>query len=462
VKILLITPFFPPEVGSAAHLYEELGLALHSRGHEVTVLTGLPRYHVVHRGRRSPWQPAAWENHRGLHVLRVFNLDVPWNLPFLRGVDQVISALMSFLGGLCLPPFDIALAYSPPLPLALAGLALGRLRRRPLAVNVQDLFPQSAIDLGILKNRHLIRMFRHLESLLYRQTDLLIVHSRGNRRHLTERGAVPRRVQVIPNWVDTEVIQPRPRQNAYRAALGLNRRFVVSFAGVMGYSQDLETVLESAGLLKDYPKIVFLLVGDGVEKPRLLSRAREEDLNNNVIFLPMQPRDRYPEVLAASDLCLATLRPEVQTPVVPSKILSIMAAGRPVLAAMSLQGDAPRLIDKARCGFCLPPGDAAAMAAAILRFSRNPGLAEQMGANGRQYAVEHFSLTRCVARLEGLLSLVASGPTLGPPRVPEGGCRVSLPATTGMPRETGRIPRRTMGFFWGRRVQLRGLRDSDV
>jgi glycosyltransferase involved in cell wall biosynthesis len=408
VKILLITPFFPPESGSAANLYYELGQALRSRGHEVTVLTGLPRYHVIDRGVRSVWQPAVWENYQGLQVLRVFNLDVPWNFPLLRGMDQMISALMSFLGGMCLPSFEIALAYSPPLPLALAGLALCRLRRRPLVVNVQDLFPQSAIDLGIMRNRHLIRMFVKLESLLYRQADLLIVHSRGNRGCLTARGAESRRVQVIPNWVDTADIQPRPRQNAYRAVLGVNRQFVVSFAGIMGYSQDLETVLKSAGLLKDYPEIVFLLVGDGVERSRLLSRAREENLDN-VIFLPMQPKEKYPEVLAASDLCLTTLRPEVLTPVIPSKILNIMAAGRPVLAAMSLQGDAPRLIDKVGCGICLPPGNAAALAAAILRFYRDPGLAEQMGAKGRRYAVQHFSLSRGAARLERLLSRVSSG-----------------------------------------------------
>jgi len=408
VKILLITPFFPPEIGSAAHLYDELGQALRSRGHEVTVLTGLPRYHVIDRGGRSSWRPVIWENYQGLRVLRVFNLDVPWNMPLLRGMDQMISALMSLMGGMCLPAFDIALVYSPPLPLALAGLALCRLRRRPLVVNIQDLFPQSAIDLGILSNLHLIRVFRKLESLLYRHADLFIVHSRGNRRHLLARGAESPRVQVIPNWVDTTAIQPRPRQNSYRAALGLNRHFVVSFAGIMGYSQDLATVLKSAGLLKDYPEIVFLLVGDGVEKPRLLSRARKENLSN-VVFLPMQPKEKYPEILAASDLCLATLRTEVQTPVVPSKILNIMAAGRPVLAGMSLKGDAPRLIDKARCGFCLPPGDAEALAGAVLRFYRDPGLGKRMGANGRRYALQHFSLTRGVGRLERLLSLVSSG-----------------------------------------------------
>lgn len=414
MKILLITPFFPPEIGSAAHLYYELGQALSFRGHEVTVLTGLPRYHVMDRGRRSSSRPVVRENFQGLRVWRVFNLDIPWNIALLRGLDQVVSGLTAFFVGLGLPPFDAALVYSPPLPLALAALALCRLRRRPLVANIQDLFPQSAIDLGVLNHRLLIRMFRGLESLLYRQADLCVVHSRGNRQHLLALGAGARRVQVIPNWVDTDAIRPGPRRNSYRTGQGWNRRFVVSFAGVMGLSQDLDTVLDAAALLKDYDQIVFLLVGDGVAKPGLMTRVRREHLDN-VVFLPMQPPKKYPEVLAASDVCLATLRAEVRTPVVPSKILNIMAAGRPVLAAMDLKGDAPRLIADAGAGVCLPPGDAPALAEAVLRLYRDRKWGQQMGARGRRYAVQHFSLARSVARWEKVLGLVAESRGRGGP-----------------------------------------------
>jgi glycosyltransferase involved in cell wall biosynthesis len=402
MKILLISPFFPPEIGSAAHLYFELAQAFQNRGHEIIVLTGIPRYHVVGNQREYQKRFRQEEYFHGLKVIRGFNLDIPWDIPICRGLDQNISALCSGLIGLGLPPFDVALVYSPPLPLALAALAFCRLRRRPLAVNIQDLFPQSAIDLGILKNPYLIRMFRKLESFLIREADLIWVHSEGNRGYVAEIRGNPAKVKVVPNWVDTQILKPAGKHNGVRVSLGLKGHFIVSFAGVMGYSQDLETVLSCAQLLRDNPNIAFLLVGDGVEKSKLLHLAQHQNLPN-VHFLPMQPREKYSEVLAASDVCLTTLRKEVKTPVVPSKISSIMAAGRPVLASLPLEGDASRLIQEARCGLCLPPEDPEALAQAVDKLYLAPALRGKMGANGRRYAVKHLSLESCVERLESQL-----------------------------------------------------------
>ena len=408
MRILLVSPFFPPEVGSAAHLYYELGQALRGRGHEVTVLTGLPRYHVVepHAGGRS--RPFIREKYHGLKVFRVFNLDIPWDRPLLRGVDQMVAAAATLLAGCSLPPFEVAMVYSPPLPLALAALVFCGLRGRPLVLNVQDLFPQSAIDLGVLSNPYLIQAFRQLEAFLYRHATLITAHSAGNRRYILEAGGDPGKVTVISNWVDTDTIRPFPRHNSLRAALGLNDCFLVSFAGIFGYSQDLETVLASADRLRDRPDIAFLLVGDGVEKPGLMALARELNLTN-VHFLPMQPKDKYPDVLAASDLCLATLRRDVRTPVVPSKILSIMAAGRPVLASLPPDGDAPRLIAEAGCGLCVPPGDADAMAGAIRQLADRPDWCVRLGASGRLYAQRHLSLSRGAEILEGYFQQITPG-----------------------------------------------------
>ncbi|MDD3581628.1 MAG: glycosyltransferase family 4 protein [Desulfobacca sp.] len=407
MKILLITPYFPPEVGSAAHLFYELGQALKGRGHEVLVLTGQPRYHVAEPRGTTRRRLLVREHFQGLRVWRVFNLEIPWNVPVLRGLDQFASAFLTLLAGLSLPAFDVALVYSPPLPLALAALGLGRLRRRPVVVNVQDLFPQSAVDLGVLRQPQLIRMFKKLESWVYGHADLLTVHSPGNRRYIINAGANPERVTVLPNWIDTAAIRPGPRHNGLRAALGLNDQFVVAFAGIMGYSQDLETVLKSARLLKDQADIVFLMVGDGVEKPKLVEFVKINRLDK-VIFLPMQPKAKYPEVLAASDLCLATLRPEVRTPVVPSKLLSIMAAGRPVLASLPLDGDAPRLINEAGCGVVIPPAEPNTMARAILDLYQDAERRGQMGRQARQYAEQHLSVAAVAGQLEGILRQVGN------------------------------------------------------
>jgi len=384
-----------------AHLYYELGQALLARGHQVSVLTGLPRYHVIGDQKQYRKRPFICENYQGLKVLRVFNLDIPWNIPLVRGMDQFLSAFFFGVAGAFLPPFDIALVYSPPLPLAMAALILARIRGKPAVLNVQDIFPQSAIDLGVLKNPFLIRFFKGMEAFSYRNFPLIVVHSEGNRSYVISRGGRSQQVKVIPNWVDTAFIKPSTKQNPLRAALGLDSQFIVSFAGIMGYSQDLDTILDCAALMKGHKEIAFLIVGDGVEKPRLQERAREEHLDN-VYFLPMQPKNEYPKVLAASDLCLVTLKKEVKTPVVPSKILSIMAAGRPVLASLPLSGDAPRLIAAAQAGICLPPGSPQQMAEAIVKIQGDKTLLAEIGVKGRAYAEKYLSLNACIGLLENI------------------------------------------------------------
>lgn len=405
MRLLLLTAYFPPDTGSAAHLFYELGTALAKRGHEVWVVTGFPSYHA--QGDLSQYQRKLWmkEQLNSLLVTRIAVPRLPRHIPLARGIWQMLCAVLFFLPTLLMPRPDIVLIYSPPLPLGLTGWALKRFRKVPFVLNVQDLFPQSAIDLGILRNRTLIRFFEEMERFVYRRAAHITVHSSGNRDHVLRKGASPHKVTVLSNWIDTDFLKPSPKNNRFRHELGLEGKFVISFAGVLGYSQDLDVVLEAAQRLADYPKIVFLIVGEGVEKPRLEKKAQEMSLSN-VIFLPMQPRDRYCEVIAASDLSLATLYAKVRTPVVPSKILSIMAAGRPVIASMELSGDAPKLIEKARCGLVLPPGDAEGLAAAILKLYNNPDLCEEMGQNGRQYAEQYLSVGLAAERYEWLFAQI--------------------------------------------------------
>jgi len=399
MRILLVGPYFPPEGGAASHLYYELGKALLARGHEVSVLTGIPRYHVegVRRDYRRPVQQ---EIYQGMEVFRVFNLDVPRNSPILRGVDELVSALAFTLAGACLARFDIAMVHSPPLPLALATLLVARSRGKPAVMNVHDIFPQCAVDLGVLTNPMLIKAFRGLESFLYRRFDLCLANSEDNRRYVISRGAPPEKAAALYHWVNTEEIKPGPEDNYIRRRLRLEKRFIISFAGVMGYSQDLDTVLEAAGLLRDYPEIAFLLVGDGVEKGRL-ERSVEERGLSNVHFLPMVPKEEYPQVLAASDVGLVTLRSSVQTPVVPSKIMSVMAAGRPVLGSLP-PGEAARLIESSGGGVSVSAGNPPELTRAILRLYQDRNLLKTMGENGRSYAELHYSLEVAAARIEEL------------------------------------------------------------
>jgi len=405
MRILLLTAYFPPDVGSASHLFYELGQALVARRHHVSVVTGFPSYHA--RGDLSTYQGRLWmrEQLAGMDVRRIRVPHIARDTPVGRGLWQFGCALAFGLVGLSMKRPDVALVYSPPLPLGLAALGWRWLRRVPFVFNVQDLFPQSAIDLGILRQKTLIRLFRALERTIYCHVDAITVHSTGNRDHVLARGGREERTLVVSNSVDTEYIRPQSRHNQLRRELGLDDHFVVSFAGVMGYSQDLDTILEAARLLRDVPDIRFLNVGDGVEKERLVAKSKELGLDN-VIWLPIQPRDRYPSVLHASDVGLATLRADVRTPVVPSKILSIMAAGRPVVAALNLEGDAPRLIEEAQAGICLEPENPQALADALLALWQDPKRCRQLGENGRRFAEANLSHDAVAARYEQLFEQV--------------------------------------------------------
>ena len=244
-----------------------------------------------------------------------------------------------------------------------------------------------------------------MEGLIYKKSTLLTVHSEGNKEYLVKKGAPKENVIVLPNWVDTDFIQPGERINQFRSQYKLGDSLIVSFAGTMGYSQDLDIILDTAKLFGDDKNVIFILVGDGAQKDRLEKKAEKQNLEN-VMFIPMQEREKYPFVLQASDISLVTLKSDVKTPVVPSKILSIMASGRALVAALPLDGDAPRLINDAECGIVVEAENAQKFANALRELSINSKMRNEMGQNGRKYAVKNLSKTACVSIYSDLFNRI--------------------------------------------------------
>lgn len=402
MKLILVSAYFPPEVGSASHLYFELGTELVKRGHQVTILTGYPAYNIDPKNLPAAYRTGWWmtEQVNEMEVVRIRTIGMPRQIPVLRGLGQITLALALSFSGLFLTKgaFDVVLVYSPPLFLGLTAFILRWLKGAKAVLNVQDLFPQSAIDLGVLRSSFLINWFRRIESSLYKNSDMVAVHSDGNRDHVISCGGVPEKVTVIPNLVDTQSIRPGERNNEFRRRYGIGSdEYIVSFAGVIGLSQDIDTVIDAAKQLENEKKIVFYIVGDGLEKPRLMAQAEGM---KNVRFLPMLQKDEYIELLHASDICLATLRKEVKTPVVPSKIMSIMAAGRPLIAGLPLHGDAPKIVEAARCGVCIEPENSSALAEAVRKIHSDPQLADEFCINGRTYVERFYSLEVCTTLFE--------------------------------------------------------------
>jgi glycosyltransferase involved in cell wall biosynthesis len=401
MKILALTRYFPPDIGTASHLFFELCESLVQRGHQVTAVTSMPRYNLQEIPPQYRGRLFLREQLHGINVLRMAGFPIP-SEEWRRKAEQILIALPLYLCGLYAERPDLVVVYSPPLPLGLTAYYLSRKWRIPFIVNVQDLFPQCLADYGY--SPRVVNFFGKMADFVYRRARFITVHSQGNREViLRDSGAAADKVRVLDNWVDTGLIHPLPRHNAFSAQHRLDDRFVVSFAGSIGVPQGLEVAVEAAHILRNHEDILFLMVGDGIRKPQLLDRAQELGLPN-VKFLPMQPRETYPWVLAASDVCLVTLIKEISTPVVPSKILSTMAAGRPVLASLPLTGDAPRLIAAADCGLSVAPENPQALADAILQLHQQPQLCASLGQNGRRYAEAHLSRAACITQYERLFA----------------------------------------------------------
>jgi colanic acid biosynthesis glycosyl transferase WcaI len=402
LKINLISITYPPEIGGAAHLIHNLAQSFAQMGHQVTVITCYPSYNlkeIPYQFRRGILRKDTEEN---ITIKRVRIPKFSRTNKIARGVEHFIFGMFLSVLTIFSPKTDGNIVFSPPLPLPWLIIGVGKLRRVKTIVNIQDLFPLEAVELGMLTNRYLIRLFEGMERQVYRHASEVTVHSPGNQRHVISRGANEKHVHVVYNWVDTNFIHPQSKQNEFSRNHKLGDQFIVSYAGTMGWAQDMGTIINCANELRHQTNILFVLVGDGVEKDKAIKVGEELGLTN-IYWLPMQPLSVYPEILASSDLSLINLHPELHTPVVPSKLLSIMAAGRAVVASLPDESDARQIINEAQCGICVDAGDGHALAEAIRKLESDRDLSNKMGKSGRAYIESHFSRQVCTKQMEAII-----------------------------------------------------------
>lgn len=401
LNILLLSRYFPPEIGTAANLFFELARGLTKNGHKVTVVTNFPWYNLKSVPEKYRGKVYMRENIDGVEVLRL-TFPIVGSKNAKLAIGHLTVPFTSFLGGLLTKKPDIIFIYSPPLFMGIAGWLLNLFKGVPFVMGVQDLHPQCYIDQGLLKNKLMIYLLKTLERFCYKRSSLITVHSEGNKEHIVNvKGIDGNKVKVLRNWIDTDEMKPLPRGNTFSRKYNLNKNFVVGYAGTLGMSQGLLSVIDAANILRDRNDIEFFIVGDGIEKQRMIDRVNEYRLKN-VRFLEMQPKSVYPYVVASSDVGLVTLNSKVKTPVVPSKILSMMAAGRPVLASLPLNGDAPRLIKEAGCGICIEPENPEELAEKIIYLSENKDICEEFSKQGREYVVENLSLKKVIKDIENI------------------------------------------------------------
>ena len=379
----------------------ELAQELNCRGHDVTVITTWPEYNLDQNASQREFNEL--ESEQGITVIRVKTLPHHNVNYIVRGLSQLLMPLQ-FLKKLrkykvkC----DAAVIYSPPLPLALVGTWLRRSGVRTL-LNIQDLFPQNAIDLKILRSPLQIKFFQALERFAYRTADVVTVHSEGNRNMLlAQHPEIASKIKLLHNWVDVEHHNSTKPAIDFKQKWGITQTHIAVFAGVMGPSQYLELILEIAGHMQDQTDLLFLMVGDGKEKERLQRIATEKGLNN-VRFEGFISREVYPDLLRACSVGLVCLSPQNNTPVVPGKILGHMASGLPVAAFVHTASDAHTLITQAQCGVSANSGDLAACVRAMRGLMARAAEFKEIGQVGKNYATQHFSKEVCVTELVTLV-----------------------------------------------------------
>jgi colanic acid biosynthesis glycosyl transferase WcaI len=406
MRVLLLSIYFPPEIGANSRIVDGLSKELCRLGDEVTVVTDLPHYPA---GRVRPGYQGklhARERHGDRFVIRNWLVVGSRESRWLRIANNLSFALSGIVGGLSAGRQDVIYVYSPPLFLGLTAFLLGRLKRIPYVFNVQDIYPEIAVQYGVIRNKTLIRLLEGFESWVYRKAAHVTVISEGSERSLVAKGVPAEKITVVPNWVESDLFELRPKDNPFSREYGLDSRFVIMYAGNIGYSQGLETVVEAARLLHNEPGIRFMVVGDGVKRQSLVNLVESFGLDN-IAFAPYQPRERMPDVLASADACMVILTPDKSKTTIQSKTYEIMAMQRPIIASVDLDGDNWKLIAEAGAGLWVRPGDPGALAEKVSFLYDKREVGVRLGQNGRRYVERHNTLEIVGELYQALLHRVA-------------------------------------------------------
>jgi colanic acid biosynthesis glycosyl transferase WcaI len=406
--------YWPEETGIAVFTTGRCEY-LAARGHEVTMVTGFPYYPQwrVHDGYRG--RLFAREARNGVTILRCY-LYVPRRVTTVRRVLHEASFLASSLvRALGAQRPDLLLVVSPPLGLAVSAVLLSRRWEVPYAFHVADLQPDAALELGMLPEGRLTRMLYRLERLAYHRAALVSTLTEAMRQRIVAKGVPPEKVVRSSDWADPALFAvPLLGGGAmFRRAFGLEDCFLVVHIGNMGVKQGLEIVLEAAARSADHPALAYLLVGDGAMRQTLEARATERQLSN-LRVLPLQRREMFLELLAAADVCLVTQQRTVADIVFPSKVITLLAAGRPVVASVNAKSEVTRVITEAGAGVVVPPEEPEALLEAIGALWQDMVSRQTMGARGRAYARQQWDREQILPMLEaGLLRIARRGELLG-------------------------------------------------
>lgn len=404
LRVLLLSMHFIPEPCDVRTSQLAAGLA--RRGHQATVLTSFPNYPYgkIYPGfRQKPWSREEFE---GAVVFRV-----PMFPDHSRSLKRRALSYLSFMsstslfGPLLTRRPDVMWIHHPPLTTGIVGAMMARIKRTPFVFEVQDIWPESLFSSGMVLEGRLTKAVERVCQHLYRRAAAVVVPSDGMKQRLVDKGVPAAKVEVIYNWADEEVYRPLPRDPSLGVDHGLDGKFNVIFAGNVGIFQALDALVDAADILRDREDIQFVVLGDGVDLPRIRALAEERKLEN-IKFLGHFPAEEMPRFFAWADALLIHLRAvSVFDTAIPSKTQSYLACGRPIICAMN--GDAARLVQEAGAGITCPPEAPQELADAVRRLAEmQADEREELGCSGRRTFEERFSKRVIIRRYEELFDRV--------------------------------------------------------
>ncbi len=406
MRVLIYSYNYYPEPIGIAPLITELAEGLVKRGHKVRVVTGMPNYpqRRIYEGYRGKLYLTELTN--GVAVQRSY----VWVRPQPSLIDRLLLEISfvatSFVHALRGKRPDVIFFTTPPLPVSVPAALLGWIHQTPIVLNLQDILPAAAVHVGILKNPKLIRIFELLEKFAYRIATKTTVIADEFVEYLCKRGVPEDKIVQIPNWVDVNFIRPLPKENnKFRAEHQLIGKFVALYSGNIALTQGLETVIEAATRLTHIPDIAIVIVGEE-EALQQLQQHCETCGARNVTLLPLQPREKLPEMLAAADVGLVIQKHNVICFNMPSKIQVLLASGCAVVASVPATGTAAHAIQQSGGGIVVPPEDPDALATTILELYHKPDKVKILGEKSRQYAVENYALEQALNQYEELFAAV--------------------------------------------------------
>ncbi|MCY6353885.1 glycosyltransferase family 4 protein [Clostridium sp. ZS2-4] len=402
MKILFLTQYCPPEVGAPQNRIFEFAKQLKKFGHDITILTAMPNYPKGEIFDEYKGKKVVQEELDGIKIVRT-SIYATKEKDFVKRLRNYLSFTFSsvFTGAKYIDKQDVIITESPPLFLGWSGYVLSKKKGAKFVFNVSDLWPESAVKLGVLHNKALIKMSTWLEEFCYRKAAAVTGQTKGIVDDIVNRGFDKSKVHLITNGVDTEFFKRENRDEEFRKEIGVENKFAICYAGIHGLAQGLETVIEAAEILKDNKDIQIIFIGDGPEKSKLIQMTEDKGLDN-VTFLPVQQKPKMPRIIASMDATVIPLKKlDLFKGALPSKMFEALSSELPIVLAV--EGEAEKLINDAKAGITVEPENPQDIAQAILKVYNDVELRRTLGQNGRKYVIENYSRESITRKLEKIL-----------------------------------------------------------